>query len=97
MQSINYMYMSFYNCTAIYNLLKTLHLPTIDWTSGRLKLSVIGSAILIIPNGHEVLTICLGKCPYEFTVEEMEAFWLAAGSHIEGIYRFVLNQHKEIG
>ena len=46
---------------------------------------------------NEVMLVCLGKCPTEAIDESMVKLWCISGKHINGIYRYVLNQRKGVG
>ena len=48
-------------------------------------------------NANEVMLICMGKCPNNVSDIAIEKLWCIAGSHINGIYKFVLNQRKGVG
>ena len=44
-----------------------------------------------------VMLICLGKCPNGFLDHTMTKLWCISGRHIDGIYRYVINQRMGVG
>ena len=46
---------------------------------------------------HEVMPPCLGKFPNDCNLDTMEQLWLISGRHINGIYKYVLNQRQGVG
>ena len=48
-------------------------------------------------NANEIMLVCMGKCPNNAIDTVMEKLWCIAGCHINGIYKFVLNQRKGVG
>ena len=48
-------------------------------------------------NDTEVMLICMGKCPNDNFNNVMVKLWCIAGRHINGIYKYVLNQRTGVG
>ena len=48
-------------------------------------------------NVHDVMLICLGKCPAEYDGDVFVRLWSISGRHINYIYEYVLNQRRGVG
>ena len=48
-------------------------------------------------NQNDVMLVCMGKRPDDVIDSVMDKLWCISGSHINGIYKYVLNQRKGVG
>ena len=48
-------------------------------------------------NVHDVMLICLGKCPAKYDGDVFVRLWSISGRHISCIYEYVLNQRRGVG
>ena len=48
-------------------------------------------------NDRDVMLICLGKCPNDNFNNVFVKLWCISGRHINGTYKYVLNQRKGVG